>query len=66
MTTREEQARAVHMTWYFLHKLLNPQQTPNVPRVIREEASHLAKHYPYPCEILNEDGTIIRNLAAEG
>ena len=62
MTTPEEAQRSVHMTWYFLHKLLDPQLTPNVPKAVRDEASWLAKHYPYPSEVYQENGMHLRNL----
>ncbi len=62
MTTPDEARRSVHMTWYFLHKLLDPQMTPNVPSDVRKEARWLAKHFPYPSEIYSENGMHLRNL----
>ena len=65
MTTTQEQKNAVYYTWYFLMSLLDPQKTPNVPRKIREEARGLVKHYPYPSEIRDGEGKLLRNLGAE-
>ena len=46
MTLPEEEARAIAMTRTFLYALLDPKQTPRVPRGIRQRASRVLKHYP--------------------
>lgn len=46
MTTPDEEARAIAMTRTFLFALLDPRQTPRVPREIRQRASRVLKHYP--------------------
>ena len=65
MTTAQEQKNAVYYTWYFLMSLLDPQKKPNVPRKIRDGARGLVKHYPYPSEIRDGEGKLLRNLGAE-
>lgn len=46
MTTRQEEINAVYRTRQFLVDLLDPQKTPKVPKYVRQESSHLLKHYP--------------------
>ena len=46
MTLPYERYNAVKWTEKFLIELLDPKQTPRVPRLIRERAYALLKHYP--------------------
>jgi len=46
MTLPYERYNAVKWTEKFLKELLDPKQTPRVPRLIRERAYALLKHYP--------------------
>lgn len=51
MTVPSERTHAVLNTRNFLRSLLDPKQTPRVPRDIRRQASWLLKHYPAPFEM---------------
>jgi hypothetical protein len=42
----EEEARAIAATRTFLYALLDPRQTPRVPREVRQRARRVLKHYP--------------------
>ena len=46
MTLPYARYNAVKWTEKFLIELLDPKQTPRVPRLIRERAYALLKHYP--------------------
>lgn len=46
MTLPDERYRAVVQTRRFLLDLCNPQHTPRVPRIIREHARAMLRHYP--------------------
>jgi hypothetical protein len=46
MTLPDERFRAVIRTREFLLNLCNPQHTPRVPKIIREEAKWCLRHYP--------------------
>ena len=46
MTLPEEEARAIAATRTFLYDLLDPKQTPRVPREVRQRARRVLKHYP--------------------
>ena len=46
MTTPRERKTAVMNTEKFLLRLMDPKQTPRVPKAIRQEARGLLKHYP--------------------
>ena len=46
MSLPDEQARALVAARQFLVALCIPQETPKVPRVIREEARRRLKHFP--------------------
>lgn len=56
MTLPYERLRAVNNTGEFLFALLDPKKTPRVPKVVRQWARRLVKHYPHPYEM---------NIAAE-
>ena len=46
MTIPAERTRAVLYAQEFLRDLLDPQKTPRVPRVIRDRARRVLRHYP--------------------
>jgi len=46
MTLPDERYRAVIQTRKFLIDLCNPQHTPRVPKLIREHARSMLRHYP--------------------
>ena len=46
MTLPDERYRAVVQTRRFLLDLCNPQHTPKVPKIIREHARSMLRHYP--------------------
>lgn len=47
MTLPFERTAAVLNTREFLLSLLDPKQTPRVPKKVRHQARQLLKHYPY-------------------
>jgi len=46
MTVPVERTNAVIRTRNFLLDLLDPKKTPRVPRLIRQDAKNLLRHYP--------------------
>lgn len=46
MTLPDERYRAVIQTRRFLLDLCNPEHTPRVPKIIREHARSMLRHYP--------------------
>ena len=46
MTLPDERYRAVDRTRQLLLNLINPEHTPRVPKIIREEASYCLRHFP--------------------
>ncbi len=46
MTLPDERYRAVVQTRRFLLDLCNPEHTPRVPKLIRETAKSMLRHYP--------------------
>ena len=46
MTLPDERYRSVVETRRFLLDLLNPQLTPRVPRLVRDTARSMLRHYP--------------------
>jgi hypothetical protein len=60
MTVPRERTNAVMFTETFLISLLDPKQTPRVPKAIREHARRLLRHYPSRFEMetiaAREDG----------
>lgn len=46
MTLPNERYRAVNNAREFLRSLLDPKQTPKVPKAIRQQAYWVLKHYP--------------------
>ena len=57
MTLPDERYRAVVQTRSFLFDLCNPQHTPRVPKLIRDTARSMLRHYPSDWDM---------NRAAEG
>ena len=57
MTLPDERYRAVVQTRRFLFDLCNPQHTPRVPKLIRDTARSMLRHYPSEYEM---------RMAAEG
>jgi len=56
MTLPDERYRSLEQTKKFLIELLSPHQTPRVPKIIRQRASRLLKHWPddYHLEMMTE------------
>jgi hypothetical protein len=46
MTLPDERYRALKQTENFLLELLNTRETPRVPKIIRQRARSLLRHYP--------------------
>ena len=46
MTLPDERYRAVVQTCRFLFDLCNPEHTPRVPKLVRDTARDLLRHYP--------------------
>lgn len=46
MTLPDERYRAIQHTADFLLSLTDPQSTPRIPKIIRQRARSLLKHYP--------------------
>lgn len=57
MTLPDERYRSIVQTKKFLYELLNTTQTPRVPKVIRQRASSLLRHFPddYHLELMTEE-----------
>ncbi len=51
MTTSQERCWSVLSTREFLFALLDPKQTPRVPREIRKRASRCLRHYPSDADL---------------
>ena len=46
MTLPDERSRSVQQTETFLKALIDPKETPRVPKYVREWASNCLRHYP--------------------
>lgn len=46
MTLPDERFRAVRYARQFLYDLCDPAKTPGVPKIIREQARGILRHYP--------------------
>lgn len=46
MTLPDERLQSVHSTEAFLVALLNPKETPRVPKYVRDWAYRCLRHYP--------------------
>ncbi len=57
MTLPDERYRSLVQTKKFLIELLNTQQTPRVPKIIRQRAHSLLRHWPddYHLELMAEE-----------
>ena len=51
MTLPDERYRSVIQTRRFLMDLCNPQHTPRIPKIIREHARSMLRHYPSDWEM---------------
>ncbi len=51
MTLPNERTRSVECTRDFLRALLDPKQTPKVPRKIRDMAYRCLRHFPWDMHI---------------
>lgn len=51
MTLPDERWRSIEQARQFMLRLLDPKQTPRVPKAIRLEARARVKHYPTPVEM---------------
>ena len=52
MTLPDERYRAVIQTRRFLFDLCNTQHTPRVPKLVRETARAMLRHYPNESEMI--------------
>lgn len=64
MTLPDERYRAVVQTRRFLYDLTNPEHTPRVPKIIREHARAMLRHYPSDWE-MNQAATAAPHVFAE-
>ena len=46
MTTTEEMLNAIDNARNFMYRLLDPKQTPRVPKSVRKDARDRLKHFP--------------------
>ena len=51
MTLPDERFRAVKYARQFLYELCDPQKTPGVPKIIRQQAQSILRHYPSDYEM---------------
>jgi hypothetical protein len=51
MTLPDERYRAVVQTRRFLFDLCNPEHTPRVPKLVRDTARSMLRHYPSEYEM---------------
>lgn len=65
MTTIDERFQAIHNARSFMYRLMDPKQTPKVPKKIREEARARLKHFPHEFEVKYMEENLIRNLKRE-
>lgn len=61
MTLPDERYRSVLQTKQFLQDLLNPAETPGVPRSIRQRAAGCLRHYPDKCH-MDMAGTVVTSV----
>jgi hypothetical protein len=66
MTLPDERYRSLVQTKKFLYELLNTQQTPRVPKIIRQRANGLLRHWPddYHLDLMCENmpGTFAKQM----
>lgn len=51
MTLPYERTHSIKMTRDFLRSLLDPKQTPRIPRKIRDQAYYCLRHFPADWDI---------------
>lgn len=66
MTTPQERFRALIRASDFLYRLTDPNQTKRLPKVIRDEARSILRHFPFPIELeelakLDVEGILIED-----
>jgi hypothetical protein len=54
MSTLEEEIYALQRCKEFIYSLLDPKQTPKVPKEIRQRARNVVKHYPLVVDVFVE------------
>ncbi len=64
MTLPDERYRAVVQTRRFLLDLCNPEHTPRVPKIIRQHARSMLRHYPSDWE-MNQTAKAVPHIFAE-
>jgi hypothetical protein len=52
MTLPDERYRAVSYARQFLYDLMDPSQTPRVPKAIRERARTILRHFPMESDMI--------------
>lgn len=65
MTLPNERTRAIRNARNFLRKLLDPKQSPRVPKSIRKEAYWALKHFPSDFDIMRYDDDIFGRIDEE-
>jgi hypothetical protein len=53
MTLPDERTRAIIYTRQFLLSLLDPKETPKVPRSVRFQAANCLRHFPSKLDLTN-------------
>ena len=56
MTLPDERYNAVMRTRQFLANLTNPQHTPGVPKLVRQEALYCLRHFPTAYDMKQAEG----------
>jgi hypothetical protein len=51
MTTTEEMLNAIDNARNFMYRLLDPKQTPRVPKSVRKDARNRLKHFPSKLDV---------------
>jgi hypothetical protein len=51
MTTTEEMLNAIDNARNFMYRLLDPKQTPRVPKSVRKDARNRLKHFPHKSDV---------------
>lgn len=65
MTTPQERFRSLLKASEFLYELTDPKLTKGVPKLIREQARRILRHYPFPVEIEELAKLDVRKLLIE-
>ena len=64
MTTPAERRRAIGSAYDFLRDLLDKKTTPGVPKIYRERAYRILRHYPIT-DLLFESSSIKKSTATK-